>query len=383
MNEETMRVLKMVEEGKITAEEGAELLDALRNKEPIFSGQFFKSGFAKDMTKMAKDMAKMGRDFGLNFARSVSSDLGGTEAGEPFERELEVSPEGELLLKNFSGEISVKSWEKPAVRIQATKYARGRTEEEARENARQIGIDVRQDKHILRIDTNIPFLGHAQTRGGRVDYEISVPQRFNLKLRSMSGDVKAKGAHGNVKIDTKSGDVGVQEIQGDVEVACLSGDVIMENIKGNSTVKSLSGDVAGKDIAGGNTKFNLHSGDVDLTRLQGNLILASLSGDVHLVDMDCGKVEVDSKSGDIDIAGGVKPEGDYLLKTLSGNLKIRIPRDASVQIEALSRTGHISYTLPLKIEKESSSELHGILGEGKARIKLIALSGDISLEHRE
>ena len=299
MNEEIMRVLKMVEEGKTTAKEGAELLDALRIKEGIFSGQFFKSGFAKNMTKMAKDMAKMSRNLG----RSVFSDPGGTEAEELFERELEVSPEGELLLK--------KSWEKPAVRIQATKYARGRTEEEAQENARQIGIDVRQDKHTLRIDTNIPFLGHAQAMGGRVDYEISIPQRFNLKLQSMSGDVKTKGTHGNVKIDIKSGDVIVQEIQGDVEVACLSGDVIMENIKGNSTVKSLSGDVAGKDIAGGNTKFNLHSGNVDLTRLQGNLILASLSGDVHLVDMDCGKVEVDSKSGHIDIAGGVKPEGDY------------------------------------------------------------------------
>lgn len=379
MNEEIMRVLKMVEEGKITAEEGAELLDALGNKERILPGQFFKSGFTKDMAKMAKDMAKMGRNLG----RSMFSNLGGTEVGELFERELEVSPGGELLLKNFSGEITVKSWEKPAVRIQATKYARGRTEEEARENARRIGIDVRQDEHTLRIDTKIPFLGHAQAMGGRVDYQISIPQRFNLKLQSMSGDVKTKGVHGNVKIDTKSGDVRVQEIQGDVEVACLSGNVIMENITGNSTVKSLSGDVAGKDIAGDNTKLNLHSGDVDLTRLQGNLVLASLSGDVHLVDMDCGKVEVDSKSGDVDIAGGVKPEGDYLLKTLSGNLKMRIPRDASVRIEALSRSGHISYTLPLKIEKKSSHELHGILGEGKARIKLITLSGDISLEHRE
>jgi len=259
----------MVEEGKITAEEGAELLDALRNKERFFSGQFFKSGFAKDMAEMAKDMAKMGRNLG----RSVFSNLGGTEVGELFERELEVSPDGELLLKNFSGEITVESWEKPAVRIQATKYARGRTEEEARENARQIGIDVRQDKHILRIDTKIPFPGHAQAMGGRVDYEISIPQRLNLKLQSMSGDV--------------------------------------------------------------------------------------------------------------DIAGGVKPEADYLLKTLSGNLKMRIPRDASVQIEALSRSGHISYTLPLKIEKKSSHELHGILGEGKVRIKLITLSGDIPLEHRE
>ena len=99
MNKEIMRVLKMVEEKKITAKEGAELLDALKNKERIFSGQFLKSGFAKDMIKIGKDMLKVGR----TFRRSIFSDLGGTEVGELFERELEVSPEGKLLLKNLSG----------------------------------------------------------------------------------------------------------------------------------------------------------------------------------------------------------------------------------------------------------------------------------------
>jgi len=62
---------------------------------------------------------------------------------------------------------------------------------------------------------------------------------------------------------------------------------------------------------------------------------------------------------------------------------MRIPPDASAHIEASARTGDIRCALPVKIEKKTNHELRAVLGEGKAKVELISLSGDISLEGKE
>jgi len=372
MNEETMRVLKMIEEGKITPKEGTELLKALKSEKPTSPGESSKdSGIAEMVGKKVKEKIK------------DLKGLGGINAEEIFERELQISPNGQLFLKNFSGDITVKSWEEPMVKVEAVKHARGRTQQEARENTQKIEIDIHQEEDTVRIATKMPSSGLGWGRGRWVDYNLSVPQNINLELETMSGDIETEDIQGNVKINAKSGDLRTKKIRGDVEAVSLSGDVVMEEIKGNLTVKSLSGDMRGKDIVSDSAKISLHSGDANFTKLQGNLTVDSLSGDARLADMDCLKLRVNSKSGDIEVSESIKPEGNYFLKTLSGDIRMRIPPDASAHIEASARTGDIRCTLPVKIEKKTNHELCAVLGEGKAKVELISLSGDISLEGKE
>jgi len=288
MNEETMRVLKMIEEGKITPKEGTELLKALKSEKPTSPGESSKdSGIAEMVGKKVKEKIK------------DLKGLGGINAEEIFERELQISPNGQLFLKNFSGDITVKSWEEPMVKVEAVKHARGRTQQEARENTQKIEIDIHQEEDTVRIATKMPSSGLGWGRGRWVNYNLSVPQNINLELETMSGDIETEDIQGNVKINAKSGDLRTKKIRGDVEAVSLSGDVVMEEIKGNLTVKSLSGDMRGKDIVSDSAKISLHSGDANFTKLQGNLTVDSLSGDARLADMDCLKLRVNSKSGDI------------------------------------------------------------------------------------
>ncbi len=53
--DETLRILKMVEEGTITAEQGAELLSAMNADLPVQQNQIIKSGYDKKMFRVIVD----------------------------------------------------------------------------------------------------------------------------------------------------------------------------------------------------------------------------------------------------------------------------------------------------------------------------------------
>jgi len=375
MSKEVMKILRMIEESKITATEGAELLRALKtgstSGKDLFMGPDITRKVSREVKEGLKDIK------GWQFFKWG----GGTKIEEVFERELEVSPNSQLFLENFSGDITVKSWHQPRVKIEAKKYARGSTEEEARQNVHEIGVDIHQKENTIRIETKIPSSNLFWGRG--VDYNLSVPKDIHLNLKSKSGDIKTEDICGNVKINTKSGDVKIGKIKGNIEAGSLSGDVIIDRIKGDLIAKSLSGDVKGKDIVGEEIKISAKSGDIDFSKLWGNLTIECFSDDIDLANADCSGLRATTKSGDIDISGLIKPEGSYFLKALSGDIRVKVPADTSARIETTARSGDVRCKLPVKIEKKNNHELCGVLGEGKAKIELTSLSGDISLESKE
>ncbi|MCD2492596.1 hypothetical protein LQE92_08145 [Lacrimispora sp. NSJ-141] len=53
--DETLRILKMIEEGTITAEQGAELLSAMNADMPLQQTQIIKSGYDKKMFRVIVD----------------------------------------------------------------------------------------------------------------------------------------------------------------------------------------------------------------------------------------------------------------------------------------------------------------------------------------
>jgi DUF4097 and DUF4098 domain-containing protein YvlB len=91
--------------------------------------------------------------------------------------------------------------------------------------------------------------------------------------------------------------------------------------------------------------------------------------------------EARTLSGSITANLKKQPESSCSLHTSGGTLKLRLPEDLAVEIDASVRGGRIISELPITLQGEISREsIQGKLNGGGPLIQLHSLSGSIHLE---
>lgn len=205
--EERERILKLLEESKINADEAAKLLNAL--------GETYRWA----------PRHVPGPDFGKRIARKVELSLKGLpdmiERCVPFmdtgeEKELQFDPKERFTVKAVSGSVKIEGDEGEKIRIKL-----------------QGGHKVTEDKNelIVKIMTG--------------DIDIAVPKSQKVELKGASSDLEIKN------------------LTTELRVRCGAGDVDMENISGLLIATLGAGDLAGKEIAG-EAHVAIGAGDVEL-----------------------------------------------------------------------------------------------------------------------
>lgn len=201
--EERERILKLLEEGKITAEDAVHLLEAL--------GTIYRHGPRHDL--------------GERITRKVELSLKGLPdmiergvwfAGKCEERELKFDPKERFVIKSVSGDVKITG----------------------------------DDEHKIRIKL---CCGHKVAEG-----------ESELALKTMSGDIDVK-VHKSQVIEMKAaaGDVSASDLDAELTLKCGGGDLELENVAGKLSAAVGGGDVEGRNISAG-LNIRVGGGDIDL-----------------------------------------------------------------------------------------------------------------------
>jgi hypothetical protein len=131
---------------------------------------------------------------------------------------LPAPAEGITIDGRSNGGITVKGWDGNDVRIRAKILAWGKSEEEARKLGKSITIMARD--YTLRAESSEPGeLGWA------VSYEVFVPRKMTLTLRTLNGGIN------------------LSDLQGDVTFAAANGGISLVNVGGNMKGRTVNGGV--------------------------------------------------------------------------------------------------------------------------------------------
>src|SRR5512134_1602632 len=129
--------------------------------------------------------------------------------GSTTDTTLNVSPGATLELENFAGSIEVTTWNRNAVRVQAS-------------HGRRAVVEIHRDDDQVRIE--------VESRHGTptsADFTLTVPASMPLKLSGVYCDIMVKGTTGPVELET---------VQGDVEVTGGSGHISAQSVQGSVRV---------------------------------------------------------------------------------------------------------------------------------------------------
>ena len=279
-------------------------------------------------------------------------------AATPINQTRPLDADGRVSVSNVIGSITVRTWDKPEVRITGSL---GKGVEK---------LAIEGDAHSLDIEVRYPEgrnWGWGDSRRNEpTQIEVMVPRRAEVEVEAVSANVDVQGVRGRrLEVSSVSGDVNVAgSAPGEAQFENVSGDLEVWLDTDQLKVETVSGDA------------NVHGA------ITGEVEMESVSGQLKLAARQVRKLSVNTVSGDAELSLGLVDGGRIDAEALSGNVTLHLPASAGAQIEMESFSGSIRSVVG-HVEEEDhgpGSSLKARMGNGKGSIRLESFSGDLRLD---
>ncbi len=291
-------------------------------------------------------------------------------AEELLNREIDASPGEELRIKLVSGgDIVIEGWDQNSVSVEANGNA-----------AKHRATLERRSGHIELASDNI---NRNENRSSGVDMKIRVPRTFDVSIDSNGGEISISDVDGTFGGKTLGGRITLRNLEGEARLETMGGDIVVTDsdldgkvstMGGRVTMRDLHGDLEGtsmggnvilhrvtrRDVAntgdtviistmGGNIAVTEAPAGAKLHTMGGTITVESASdfvdaetmgGNVELRLVE-GWVKASTMGGDVDVevVGEGPNGGDITLTSLSGDIRLVVPRGFSMEIDV-----EIAYT---------------------------------------
>lgn len=357
MRQDRLEVLKMLAEGKISAEEAEMLLRAL--DETAAPDEKQEKDFVQEVTEIFQDI---GRDIEIEVGKvakaverpdvkkivndvvdevksSVSdvidtvSDI--TDLQEEDRRKGRVKQQLDVFkgtgitkidAQTANGKITLEGSDRDTVTVRAWKEVRGRRAAAA-EFAEKVGIYAEQVGAELRVFTDHPPppWGVSLT----VRYAIKVPREVDVNLRTVNSKIEVSGTRGAIDATTVNGAL---ELEGETGP-----------IRARTTNSSIKAEI---DTLTSDAEFSTTNG--------------TIKAEVH------------------------RCAGSMAALTTNGSINLTLPADFAGQLDAEARRGRVHSDFPVPVVGKIKSQLKGeVGGGGEAVVKLRSTNGSIRLKRQE
>jgi hypothetical protein len=298
-----------------------------------------------------------------------------------FEKTLQVSGTVELEVTSGSGNITVHQGGVGSVYVSAKIHGNtgswlfGGGNIEERIHRIEQNPPVVQQGNSIRIGK---IEDRELTRNISIDYDVTVPAQTRLNSSSGSGDLTISGLELPITAKTGSGNVTVERISADSRVSSGSGDLTINSVKGILYAQTGSGNIRADGIAG-DAFVDTGSGDIQVRQSAGGSVKAQTgSGNIKLQGIK-GGLRADAGSGNIQAEG--EPTADWRLGAGSGNVTLRVPSQASFNIDARTSSGTLKINHPVTTQGTMArNHVQGKIGNGGVLLDVHTGSGDIEVE---
>jgi hypothetical protein len=301
---------------------------------------------------------------------------------EKFEKTESLARDGKVEIRNISGDVQVKTWDRNEVKIDAQKVSKASTMEKAKENAQKVTIEVYKEDGILKIETKYPKTS-IKGLSVSISYTVVIPSQAAINARSVSGNVFLENIGGKAEANAVSGNVEIMKAGNGAKGESVSGDVTVVDVENGAYCKTVSGNIEARNISG-NADLNCVSGDVIAENIRGDVEAETVSGSVKMMGISkADVVKGKALSGSVIYEGEINPNGRYTLDAHSGRIEMRIPAGSAFDFEASTFSGDINTEFEIVASgKLSKKKIKGSVNGGGADVMLKSFSGDIYLKKK-
>jgi hypothetical protein len=259
------------------------------------------------------------------------------------DRTVDVQPGTRLHLDNHFGDVTIRTWDRSAVRVQGS-HPIGTT------------VDVQPGGMLLQIEADRPG-GPANP----ITYTLTVPADMPIEVEVIQGDIDVAG--------TRAG-MDIQSVHGSITVVGGADVVAVESVQGMVKVTGARGRVNAASVNQG----------IELTDIRGDVQAEAVNGPIRMRGIDAGRVSAETVNGSVTYEGAIRSDGWYRFSTHNGGIDLTIPANAGATFTASTFNGTLHTAFPVTLhEAKEGKEFTFTLGSGGARIELESFNGTMSI----
>ena len=187
----------------------------------------------------------------------------------------------DVIVEQPLGRLSVRGWDRPEVRIAATKRApnhagldRLRVRVDLKDGKLEVLTGVRVGEVLRRIPTDAGYV---------IDLAVDAPSGARIRATTFDGDLDALGFRAGVVLTSTNGEIHATDIDGPVRSTGTRGRQRLAAIRGDVDVQSLQGALELDSIEGVVLRASVVDGRIEARRVRARVVeLVSARGDVTL-----------------------------------------------------------------------------------------------------
>ena len=235
--------------------------------------------------------------------------------GEKIERSLTVDPQAVVTLCVASGTLRVRGSDKSEIRV--------RSLDAAKLDFRRIDKAKDPAKPAMRVDVMVfDKRGLANPKldcQAVASVEMEVPAGATVQVQTRDGDIMISGVAG-AYAGSQNGDIAIDRATKLVEAGTLGGSIVLKDSSGRVNLSSAGGGVEAINIRPATEEDTFEVGTV--------------SGDIQLTRVSNPKVNAKTSNGTVMMTGPLAKSGLYGFQTMTGDIVLAMPHDASFQLNA-------------------------------------------------
>jgi serine/threonine protein kinase len=275
---------------------------------------------------------------------------GGSEAS--FSKSFTVGSDGKLAMDVDRGGIRIAGGDQDTVDVRVSRKVRRDSDSEADRILAEEELVLSQVGNQITVSAhNPPSLERGSWWGWmrpelEVNYEISVPRKFDVHLKTAGGGIKVATVQGGVNVRTEGGRLDFDDVEGDVDGQTQGGGIRAAGCKGQLQIKTQGGGITVEAFAGPSVHGTTQGGSVTA-----------------------------------DFAAA--PKSDSVLRTIGGSVTVRLPATSMVTLDAHTEGGGVKSDLPVQVAGATEgSTLRGKINGGGPSLKLETMGGSIRVWKR-
>lgn len=211
----------------------------------------------------------------LLIALILPSSLSAYRLEKTWERTFTVGKDAQFVLSNVNGGIEVNAWDGDEIEVRAEVRIKAPSKSKAEELYEKIEFMVEREDDCIRVEADLPrirLLGFpfGERSSISIRYDVKVPRRIGLNLKSVNGDIESEGVQGTFDIHTVNGEIALRSMEGGGDIATVNGGITcyLEHFprNGELDIKTTNGgvDLRLPQDVGGKLEAKTINGSIDL-----------------------------------------------------------------------------------------------------------------------
>lgn len=299
----------------------------------------------------------------------------------PMKREFDVKYGGTLTIDTDRGSMDIKTTKDKVVVVEISRKVVGDFLSDSDEILANWEIDFDHSGEdvtiIAKSHSDWSWFGW-KSYPLRVHFDILVPERYNLDLRTSGGGIEIAQLEGDVTCKTSGGRLVLDQIKGDIIGKTSGGSITLDGSNGTVDLRTSGGGIHIGKVAG-EVEAHTSGGSVDVEEAGGDVRVSTSGGSIHVEEVK-GSISASTSGGSVSATITEQPKNDCSLTTSGGGIKVYLAKGIQLEVDAKTSGGGVRCDMPITVEGLlGKNQVRGVINGGGPELYLRTSGGPIKI----